>query len=79
MPDVKDFTITDIADASITVNRFRIEGRIVNSVTGEVIADFTGANAVTWPNIFGEFTGAERKEFFMHHILIPYLKWKFNL
>ncbi len=64
MPDLKNFTITPLANASMSVPRFTLSGQVVSSdATQTVLADFTGANAVNFPAVLGTLTAAERLEF----------------
>lgn len=63
MPDLKDFAITPLTNATFSVPRVQISGRVVSSdATQTVIADFTGVNAVTFPNILGPLSAADRLE-----------------
>jgi hypothetical protein len=64
MADLLDFAITRIANASLNVPRWTVEGRIVSSKNQQnVLQDFTGVNAVTFPVILGQLTAAEQDEF----------------
>ena len=60
MPDLQNFTVTAIGSASVNVPRFTISGQITDSRTGAVLRDFTGANAITFPNVLGTLTAAQR-------------------
>lgn len=63
MADLLDFSITRLANASVSIPRWRVEGRIVDSQTQrDVVRDFTGANAVTFPNVLGNLTAAQQDE-----------------
>lgn len=63
MPDLKNFTITPLTNASMSVPRFTISGQVVSSdATQTVLADFTGANAVTFPNVLTSLSAADRLE-----------------
>lgn len=65
MPDLQNFQITPLANASVNVPRFRIECVITDSQTGAVLQDLTGANAIIFPNDLGTLftTTEERREF----------------
>jgi len=64
VPDLVDFTVTPIANATISVPRWTISGKVVNSKNqATVLQDFTGANALTFPNVLSNLTAAERDEF----------------
>ena len=63
MPDLANFSVT--RTTPLTINnapRWIISGQITNSKTGAVIRDFTGANAVTFPQILGNFSQAKQDE-----------------
>lgn len=62
MPDLVGFTITPLASASVNVPRATIACQIVDSKTRALIHDFTGANAVTFPNVLTTLTAADRLE-----------------
>jgi len=63
MPDLVGFSMTRISNASVSLPRWTIAGKLVNSQDqSQVIADFTGANAVTFPQVLGSMTAAERDE-----------------
>jgi len=63
VPDLVDFTVTPIANATISVPRWTISGKVVNSKNqATVIQDFTGVNALTFPNVLSNLTAAERDE-----------------
>lgn len=44
------YAVTAIAPAVVGVPRFRIEGRMLDDDGVTVLADFTGANAVIFPD-----------------------------
>ncbi len=60
MPDYQQFSVTRIAPAAMTVPRWQIELKVTNSQTGAVIRDFTGANAIIFPNVLGTYTNAQQ-------------------
>lgn len=61
MPDFQSLGITDLADASVTVPRFQISCKVTDSQTGAVLSDFTGANALTFPNALATLTAQQKK------------------
>jgi hypothetical protein len=63
MPDIRNFTITPLASASITVPRAEVSCTVHDSNSGVELGDFTGANAVTFPNVLSTLTNDERLEF----------------
>jgi hypothetical protein len=46
MPDFQDFDFQAMGDAALTVGRYRMRWKVVDSQTGAVQQDFTGANAI---------------------------------
>lgn len=61
MADLVGFSITRLSNASLSVPRWSIAGQIVDSQTQlTVIQDFTGANAITFPNVLGNLTNAQQ-------------------
>jgi hypothetical protein len=70
MPDLVQFSITRLANASVSIPRWTVAGRIVDSKTQQtVLQDFTGANAVTFPNVLGNLTAAQQDDFVQHVVL----------
>jgi hypothetical protein len=65
MPDFQNFSITPQSAANINMPRFLIEVQITDSMTGELLHDFTGANAIRWPADVPILysTAEERREF----------------
>ncbi len=61
MPDYTDFVVSKQAASSITMPTWRIELRVVNA-DGTVLRDFTGANALTFPNVLSTLTTAEQQD-----------------
>lgn len=63
MPDLKNFAITGRSTASLSVPRATLSGQVVTSdAAATVIRDFTGANAVLFPEVLGQLSVAERFE-----------------
>lgn len=61
MPDFQSISITDLADASVTVPRFQVSCQVKDSQTGAILSDFTGANALTFPNALGTLTAQQKR------------------
>lgn len=58
-----NYSVTRLANASLSVPRWSVEGRIVDSQTQQtVIQDFTGANAVLFPNVLGNLSNAKQNQ-----------------
>lgn len=63
MADLVQFSITRLANASLSVPRWQVAGKIVDSQTQQtVLQDFTGANAVIFPTILGQLSQARQDE-----------------
>lgn len=62
MPDLRGFSMTRNGAVTVSVPRFVISGQIVDSTTGELIADFSGANAITFPQVLGQLTNPQVAE-----------------
>ena len=63
MADLQNFTITPGAVQQITAPTYTLSGRLIDSTTGAVIADFTGANSLTFLQIFAALSAADRTQF----------------
>jgi hypothetical protein len=61
MADFQNLVITDLANANRNVNRFQVEGQLRHSGTGEMLFDFTGANAIVWPDGLASLTVQQRR------------------
>ena len=75
MADFLDLNVTAGSNINVNVQRFTVEVRVVDSQNqNTVIADFTGANAIVWPNVLGTLTAAQRrallKQLMMRIILV---------
>ncbi len=63
MPDLANFAITRNGTATLTnAPRWTISGQVVNSKTGALIRDFTGASALSFPQVFAQFAPADQDE-----------------
>lgn len=62
MADLLDFAITPLAAANVNVPRATIEARIVDSSDQSIVlADLTGANALTFPGVITTLTPEQRQ------------------
>ena len=62
MADLQNLSVSQGSNVNVNVQQFIVEVKVVDSGDPEiVIADFTGANAITWPNVLGTLTGAQRR------------------
>jgi len=63
VPDLLEYAITPLAAAAVTVPRATIAARIVDSTNQSIVlADFTGANALSFPGVLTTLTAAQRQE-----------------
>ena len=62
MPDLQNFSITPQVSININVPSYVIAGRITDSQTGTVLADFTGLNAIQFPSVLGTLTAQQRRD-----------------
>ena len=64
MPDFQQYSLTRNGTVSLpAVPQWKVELLITNSKTGAVIRDFTGANALSFPQILGQLTASQQDEF----------------
>ena len=61
MPDLQNFAITILGAANVNIPRAQISARLVDSQTGVLLSDFTGANALNWPGVLTTLTVAQRR------------------
>lgn len=73
--DFQNLTCTKTTNASLNVPRWILSGKLVNSQTGVVIRDFTGANTQMFPNVLGNLTAAQQQEFV--EMSVQWLIYKF--
>ena len=60
--DLKNFSITRGGGQQVQMPRITVEGQLVNSETGAVVRDFTGANSVDLWNVLRNSTVEEQEE-----------------
>ncbi len=60
MADLQDYSLTPGASVNVNVPRATITARVIQN--GVQIADFTGANALQWPAVWGLLSAAQRLE-----------------
>ncbi len=74
MPDLQNFSITNLSATNVNMPRFRIECQVCDSQTGEVLVDLTGASAIVFPHDMPALftTTEERREFVrdLAHVLV---------
>ena len=74
MPDLQNFSITQLSATNVNMPRFRIECQVTDSQTGAVLVDLTGASAIVFPHDLPTLfpTAAERRDFVqdLAHILV---------
>lgn len=57
--DIQNFSITPASAVTLTVPRFQISATVVEG--GNTIADFTGANILTFPGVLASLSVADRR------------------
>lgn len=63
MADLLNFAITPLSSANVNVPRATISARVVDSNDQNIVlADFTGANALTFPGVLSTLSAADRLE-----------------
>jgi hypothetical protein len=62
MPDLINYSVTRLSNASLSVPRWQVQGQIVDSQTQQtVIADITAANIV-FPTVLGQLSTTEQDD-----------------
>lgn len=69
MPDLQNFSIVRTGTASLTVPVWTVSGQICDSSSGAVLRDFTGGNAVSFPQVLGSLSQTQQDEFVQTVIL----------
>lgn len=63
MSDLIQYSVARIANATMNVPRWQIEGKIVDSYTQQTVEhDFTGGNAIVFPTVLGNLTAAQQDQ-----------------
>ena len=61
MPDLQQFSVTRTGNTiNANVPEYSIQGQVCDSQSGKVLADFTGANAIKFPQFWGTLTQAQQ-------------------
>ena len=70
MPDLQNFSITRNGTVSLpNAPTWLISGQVCASGTPDVIRDFTGANAVSFPQVLGNLTAQQQDDFVAESVL----------
>ena len=78
MPDLQSFSVTRNGTVSLpAAPTWIIAGKITDSQTGAVLQDFTGANAVNFPQVLGNLTNAQQDDF-VQRVVIDILSKRFG-
>jgi hypothetical protein len=80
MADLMQFSVTRNGTVSLpNAPTWRISGKIVDSATQQtVLADFTGANVVNFPQVLGQLTNAQQDRL-VEMIVRQILEFKFGI
>lgn len=62
MPDLRDFAITPAGTKSVSLPTFTISCLVVDSRTGAVLRDLTGASAIPFPGVLKDLSADDRRE-----------------
>jgi hypothetical protein len=63
MADLRNFSITRLSNQNVNAPRWQISGQVVEVDRGAssvVLRDFSGANAITFPQVLGQLTNAQQ-------------------
>lgn len=60
MPDLQNFSITPQGAANVNVPRAVISAQLTDEHNGELLNDFTGANAINFPGVLSTLTAQQR-------------------
>lgn len=60
MPDLQNFSVVEAAAADVVVPSYIIEGQLADSNSGAVLADYTGENAIHFPQDLATMTVEQR-------------------
>lgn len=61
--DRVQFSVIRLSDTSVNLPSWSISGKLVDTDTQEVIKDFTGVNAIVFPEILNNLNDKDRKSF----------------
>lgn len=78
MPDLSDFSIIRKIPANVNVPIHEINGRFLDSTTGEPLADYTGDNSLQWPAVIATLP-VEQQDQLAQQIAMQILNWKAGL
>jgi hypothetical protein len=69
VPDFQQFSLVRNGTVSLpNAPQWKFELLITDSTTGETLHDFTGANALFFPQILGQLTPEQQDEFVAHSV-----------
>lgn len=71
MADLVNFSVTRSGTQSVSLPKATISCQVVDSTTGALIADLTGANAIVFPAALGNLSASDKSE--LADLLIPWL------
>jgi hypothetical protein len=62
MADLRNYSVARLTSANVNVPRWTISCTVVDSATGATLADFTGANALSFPGVLATLTATQRND-----------------
>jgi hypothetical protein len=62
MPDLQNYSITKSGSKSVSLPIYTISGMVNDSQTGALLADFSGAKSIVFPDVWATLTVAQRDD-----------------
>lgn len=63
MPDLQNYSVTRTGNTvTRAIPEFAISGQVCDSQSGAVLADFSGPNAILFPQVWATLTVAQRQQ-----------------
>jgi len=63
VPDLQGYSVTRTGNTiTRAIPEFAIEGQVCDSRSGAVLADFSGANAIRFPQVWASLTVGQRQQ-----------------
>ena len=69
MPDLINYTVTRLANATLSVPQWKIDGQIVNSKDHTIVIQDLTAAGVLFPNLLSNLTTAKQDEWVQEVVL----------
>lgn len=69
MADLINFQVVRAGNVQLTVPTWTISGRVIGRGDGLPEINFTGGNAISFPQVLGQLTTAQQDEWVQHVVL----------